>query len=110
MKPGSLDWQRNRIQGCDTQTRKPNFFAARNDSNDGQKEMSCDQIIVQHFTGSEENVVIYESGGKRPAGRVRLLMGLQSGSVVPTPQTLAKPSKYSTLMTRSGYSQSTTSL
>jgi hypothetical protein len=52
--------------------------------NDGQKEMSCDQIIVQHFTGNEENVVIFESGGKRRVGRVRLLMGLQSGSVSTT--------------------------
>ncbi len=49
--------------------------------NDGQKEMSCDQIIVQHFTGNEENVGIFEIGGKRRVGRVRLLMGLRSGSV-----------------------------
>jgi len=27
--------------------------------------MSCDQIIVQHFTGNAENMVIFESGGKR---------------------------------------------
>ncbi len=52
--------------------------------NDGKKEIACDQIIVQHFTGNEENVVIYESDGKRRVGRVRLLMGLQSGSVTTT--------------------------
>ncbi|MFZ0420588.1 MAG: hypothetical protein WAM04_20975 [Candidatus Sulfotelmatobacter sp.] len=52
--------------------------------NDGQKEMSCDQIIVQHFTGNEENVVIFESGGKRRVGRVRLFIGLQSESVATT--------------------------
>jgi hypothetical protein len=28
--------------------------------------MSCDQIIVQHFTGNEENVVIFESGKSAP--------------------------------------------
>jgi hypothetical protein len=31
------------------------------------------EIIVQHFTGNEENVMIYESAGKRGVGRVRLL-------------------------------------
>jgi hypothetical protein len=52
--------------------------------NDGKTEMLCDQMIVQHFTGNEDNVVIYESDGKRRVGRIRLLMGLQSGSVSTT--------------------------
>lgn len=52
--------------------------------NDGKTEMVCDQMIVQHFTGNEDNVVIYESDGTRRVGRIRLLMGLQSGSVSTT--------------------------
>lgn len=48
--------------------------------NDGNRKMICDQIIVEHFTGNEEDVVIYERDGKRRAGRIRLLMGLSSSS------------------------------
>jgi hypothetical protein len=49
----------------------------------------------------------------RQAGKPNFLAretGLRSGSVATTVQTLAKPSKYSTPMTRIGYSRSTTSL
>jgi hypothetical protein len=67
------------MQRCDTQTRKAKLFRRAKRFNDGQKEMSCDQI-----TGNEENVVIFEIGGKRRVGRVRLLMCLQSGSVATT--------------------------
>jgi hypothetical protein len=72
------------MQRCDTQTRKPKLFRRVKRFNDGQKEMFCDQIIVQHFTGNEENVLIFESGRKRRVDRGRLLMGRQSGSVATT--------------------------
>lgn len=57
--------------------------------NDGKKEMLCDQIIVQYFSGNEDNVVIYETDGKRRVGRIKLLMGLSSGSpATPTSATI----------------------
>jgi|HubBroStandDraft_1064217.scaffolds.fasta_scaffold03661_7 hypothetical protein len=60
------------------------LFRAAKRFNDGKQEMACDQVIVQHFTGNEDNVVIYQSDGKKRAGRIRLLMGLQSGSASTT--------------------------
>lgn len=56
--------------------------------------MSCDQ----HFTGNEENAVIYKSGGKRRVGGSGYSWVCSQCPLLP-PQTLAKPSKYSTLMT-----------
>jgi len=47
---------------------------------DGKEEMLCDEMIVQHFTGNEEDVVIYGRGGKRHVGGVRLQMGLTTGA------------------------------
>ena len=40
------------------------------------KETACDQVIVEHFKGNDDNVVIYESDGRRLASRVRLIMNL----------------------------------
>jgi hypothetical protein len=42
-------------------------------------QISCDRMIIQHFTGVEEDVVIYERDGQRRAGLIRLLMTLQEG-------------------------------
>ena len=54
------------MQRCDYAEAKAKLFRRAKRFNDGQKEMSCDQIIVQHFTGNEENVVIFESGKSAP--------------------------------------------
>jgi|SRR5882762_6727737 len=67
------------------------LFGGAKQFNDGTREMVCDETVVQHFTGTEEEVVIYERDGNRRVGRIRLLMGLSSGSpATPTSATFSE--------------------
>jgi len=52
--------------------------------NDGSKEMLCDRMIVQHFTGRQDNVVIYDEDGKKKVMATRLSMRLRTGSATIT--------------------------
>jgi|SRR5579859_2441131 len=56
------------------------LYRAARRLHEGGKEMLCDEMIVQHFTGNEDHVVIYERDNERRVGRIRLLMGLSSSS------------------------------
>jgi hypothetical protein len=40
----------------------------------------CDLVIVQHFTGNEDKVVIYTTDGERTIARLRLQMNFSVGS------------------------------
>lgn len=40
----------------------------------------CDQVIVQHFTGNEDNIVIYEKDGKKNVARLRIAMTFSPSS------------------------------
>jgi hypothetical protein len=50
------------MQPYDAQTRKPNFFAVRNNSTTARKNVR-DQIMVQHFTGNSEYSTLMKRGG-----------------------------------------------
>jgi hypothetical protein len=44
-------------------------------------DQECDRMTVQHFTGSEDNVFIYDQpNGQRRVARIRMVMDLQAGS------------------------------
>ncbi|MGB8786677.1 MAG: hypothetical protein WA755_05530 [Candidatus Acidiferrales bacterium] len=51
------------------------FLRARHIS-DGKAAIVCDRMVVQDFTGNEDDIVIYERDGKRRAGQLRMLMVL----------------------------------
>jgi hypothetical protein len=50
----------------------------------------CDRMVVQEFTGAEDNVFIYREpgpGGKRRVARIRQVMSTQVGSSPAVPVT-----------------------
>ena len=56
------------------------FLGARRIA-DGHAGIVCDRmvILVQQFTGNEDDVVIYKRDGKRRVGQLRMLVELGSG-------------------------------
>lgn len=62
--------------------------------NNGTKETLCDRVIVQHFRGPLDDVVIYEEDGEKRVGDIRLSMNLRTGSAAittPSWRNLAEP-------------------
>jgi len=51
------------------------YHAAKRVEND-----LCDRMVVQHFTGNQEDVVIYKQSGQRRVGRLRMQLKMIPGS------------------------------
>jgi len=44
----------------------------------GTTELSADRLVVRHFTGNEDDVLIFKRDGKRHIGQIRRTMGIRS--------------------------------